>query len=125
MVQVLKRGMSEADAISAAKQIYVTIQKADRDQQDLPLEKVELTPSWLLTITTPGYGAHAAPAKHALHFLQESTMQPTPMWSPSENFVTALPTAITTPASSWPGTHGYLVPITAFMWLAEMCRSPT
>ena len=33
--------------------------------------------------------------------------QPTPMWSPTANFVTFAPTSFTTPASSWPGTQGY------------------
>ena len=37
---------------------------------------------------------------------QLSTMQPTPTWSPTFTFLTFLPTSVTTPASSWPGTQG-------------------
>jgi len=38
---------------------------------------------------------------------QELTTQPTPTWSPTLNLVTAEPMALTTPATSWPGTMGY------------------
>ena len=37
-------------------------------------------------------------------FMQESTMQPTPTWSPALTPETWMPTSVTKPASSWPGT---------------------
>ncbi len=33
-------------------------------------------------------------------------MQPTPTWSPTSCLVTSEPTAVTTPAISWPTTTG-------------------
>src|SRR6201996_2687443 len=48
-------------------------------------------------------------------------MQPTPTWSPTLCLVTSEPTAVTTPAISWPGTIGYLgvphSPLT--VWMSE------
>ena len=48
-------------------------------------------------------------------------MQPTPTWSPTLCLVTSEPTAVTTPAISWPGTTGYLgVPHSALtVWMSE------
>src|SRR5260370_5844633 len=40
------------------------------------------------------------------HVLHESTRQPTAARSPCLNFVTALPTLLTRPTISWPGTTG-------------------
>src|ERR1700744_5307517 len=48
-------------------------------------------------------------------------MHPTPTWSPTLYLVTSGPTALTTPAISWPGTTGDLgVPHSAFtVWMSE------
>ena len=51
----------------------------------------------------------SSPLSQYRQSLQLSTMQPTPTLSPTFTFVTFLPTWVTTPASSWPGTHGYFV----------------
>src|SRR5580765_8023318 len=54
---------------------------------------------------------------------QESTIQPTAAMSPSLNFFTALPTFVTRPTISWPGTQGYTVGITSFHSLRTWCKS--
>src|SRR5512139_144149 len=46
--------------------------------------------------------------------------QPTPARSPTLNFVTCAPTAVTRPTISWPGTEGYNV---FFHSLRAVCRS--
>src|SRR6202021_3899718 len=56
----------------------------------------------------PGLQYFSSPALQLLHSPQEFTMQPTPTWSPTLCLVTSEPTAVTTPAISWPGTIGYL-----------------
>src|SRR5262249_22519338 len=42
---------------------------------------------------------------------------------PSLNFLTALPTLVTRPTISWPGTQGYTVGIISFHSLRTWCRS--
>lgn len=54
----------------------------------------------------PGTQYCSSPAWHEAQVRQLSTMQPTPTRSPSLNLVTLAPTAVTTPAISWPGTMG-------------------
>src|ERR1043166_817754 len=65
----------------------------------------------------------SSPALQLEHTRQESTIQPTAAMSPSLNFFTAVPTFVTRPTISWPGTHGYTVGITAFHSLRTWCRS--
>ena len=50
-------------------------------------------------------------------------MQPTAAMSPALNFVTVLPTLVTRPTISWPGTTGYTVGITSFHSLRTWCKS--
>ena len=54
----------------------------------------------------PGLQYCSSPARQLLHWPQESTMQPTPTWSPTLYLVTSGPTSVTTPAISWPTTTG-------------------
>ncbi len=49
------------------------------------------------------------PERQSGQVRQESTRQPTPTVSPTLNFFTPLPTAVTRPTISWPGTAGYCV----------------
>src|SRR5579859_2300158 len=65
----------------------------------------------------------SSPALQAGHTRSESTMQPTAAMSPGLNLVTALPTFVTRPTISCPGTHGYTVGITSFHSLRTVCRS--
>ena len=46
------------------------------------------------------------PRRHWGQVRSESTKQPTPTRSPTLYLVTLLPTALTIPAISWPGTMG-------------------
>ena len=54
----------------------------------------------------PGTQYCSSPSRQAAQVRQLSTMQPTPTRSPTLNRVTFPPTAVTTPAISWPGTIG-------------------
>src|SRR5258707_14107730 len=65
----------------------------------------------------------SSPALQAEHCRQESTIQPTAAMSPALNFVTALPTFVTRPTISCPGTTGYTVGITSFHSLRTWCKS--
>ncbi|COW60828.1 Uncharacterised protein [Mycobacterium tuberculosis] len=54
----------------------------------------------------PGLQYCSMPRVQLLHSRHESTKQPTPTRSPCRYLVTSEPTAVTTPAISWPGTTG-------------------
>ncbi|MNT11103.1 hypothetical protein D3C72_1459660 [compost metagenome] len=56
-----------------------------------------------------------------LQVVHESTKQPTPTWSPTLNLLTLAPTAVTTPAISWPGTIGKAAPphSSRAWWISE------
>ena len=54
----------------------------------------------------PGTQYCSSPSRQGLHWRQLSTMQPTPTRSPTLKRLTPDPTAVTTPAISWPGTIG-------------------
>ena len=52
-------------------------------------------------------------------------MQPTPTRSPTWYFVTAEPTAATTPAISWPGTIGKMAwPQSSLAWWMSLWQMP-
>src|SRR5258708_20928625 len=65
----------------------------------------------------------SSPALQAEHCRQESTIHPTAAMSPALNFVTTLPTFVTRPTISSPGTTGYTVGITSFHSLRTWCKS--